>query len=121
MATGERGRNVWLAAPLLTLSAAGVVELVDRFVVRVPNRAVVALFATACGAYLGGVRGGLASSLAAVLYVAWTLSEPGAVFRYTPENAVRLAVLLAATPATAPGGRGRNVLLCPAEARGLPL
>lgn len=87
--------------PLLTLAAAGVVELVERFLVHVPNLGVVVLVAAAYAAYLGGFRAGLASSLVAVLYSAWTLSEPGAVFHYAPESAVRLAVLLAATPGTA--------------------
>ncbi|MFN3285534.1 MAG: hypothetical protein ACK45F_04570 [bacterium] len=56
---------MWLTAPLLTLAAAGVVELVDRFVVRIPNQGVVALFAAVYAAYFGGLRGGLASSLVA--------------------------------------------------------
>ncbi|MDR7392970.1 MAG: PAS domain S-box protein [Armatimonadota bacterium] len=98
---GERGRNVWAAGPLLTLAAAGAVELVDRFLVHIPTPGVVVLLAAAYAAYLGGFRAGLASSLVAVLYSAWTLSEPGAVFHYAPESAVRLAVLLAATPGTA--------------------
>ncbi len=94
------GQDGPLAGPALTVLLLAL-ELLSRWVVRVPNPAVVYLLAVAYSAYAGGVGAGLVRGLLSFAYAAWFFSEPGLPFRYAPENGLRIAVLALVTPALA--------------------
>ncbi len=90
-----------LVGPLLTLAGAAGLELLRGLRLPVPEPAVLVLLFSAYSAYLGGTTSGLVSSLVAVAYAGWALSQPGTPFRYGSEDLARLAAVAVVAPATA--------------------
>ncbi len=87
--------------PLLTLAAAGVIVLLWRYVTNAPIAAPIFLWAIVLSAYYGGLYSGLASSLIAVTFAVFHLSEAGHPFTFNDVNFARLLVLAIVGPAIA--------------------
>jgi signal transduction histidine kinase len=89
------------AGPVLTLAAIAAIELIDRFVIAIPNPAVLYLTAVVFAAFYSGLLSALASAGLTLLYAAVFFSDPGHLFHYTPDNLMRVLVLAISTPAMA--------------------
>jgi PAS domain S-box-containing protein len=70
-----------------------------RYVVPIPNPAVIYLTAVVYATFSGGVSAGLVSGFVTLLYALYFFSSPGQFFHYTTENLFRVIVLALSTPA----------------------
>ncbi|HEX7601349.1 MAG TPA: PAS domain S-box protein [Polyangiaceae bacterium] len=90
-----------LLGPALVVLVAVAIELVTRFVVRIPNPPALLLIVIVFAAFHGGVRSGLASAAIAWGYFVWVFSVPSHVFRYAPDDLTRVVVWAFVAPAMA--------------------
>lgn len=90
-----------LTGPLITVATLAVMEVFRYAGVIVPNPVVIALIAVVYAAFRGGLWDGIASAAIVVAYNLYHFSEPGYLFLYKRENAVRLIIILVSVPAIA--------------------
>lgn len=92
---GGQGASTWkreLLGPVLIAVASAAIELVTRFVVRIPNPPAILLILVVFAAFHGGMRSGLVSAALAWGYFTLAFSDPGAPFRYGPDNLKRVVL-----------------------------
>jgi diguanylate cyclase (GGDEF)-like protein len=90
-----------IIGPAITLAAAIVILLLDRYLIGVPSPGAIFFLFVAVSAYLGGVMSGLVSAAISFGAAGLHLSLPGAPLYFTPENFQRLLALSVCTPAIA--------------------
>jgi PAS domain S-box-containing protein len=73
----------------------------SRHVVRVPNPGVFYVLTVACCGFLGGIWAAAGAAPLLCLSIAWIYSEPNDPFTYSPDNRVRLIVILLSLPTSA--------------------
>jgi PAS domain S-box-containing protein len=100
MPLARRASAYWprISGPLLTLVAAGVIELLARTPLALPNPPAVLILIVIWAAFHGGMRAGLISAAVSWLYIAYFFSIPVHVFHYTDENLRRVLVWAVTIP-----------------------
>jgi two-component system, cell cycle sensor histidine kinase and response regulator CckA len=96
----KRASVYWpqMSGPLLTLVTAGVIELLVRTPLALPNPPAVLILIVVWSAFRGGMHVGLLSAAISWLYIAYFFSIPAHVFHYTNENLRRVLVLAMTIP-----------------------
>jgi two-component system cell cycle sensor histidine kinase/response regulator CckA len=96
----ERGggwRQEALGPALLVLCIVAM-ELVARFVVRIPNPPALLVLVVVFAAFHGGLRSGLLSAAIAWAYLTWSFSIPGRRFHYSPDDLMRVVIWAVTVP-----------------------
>lgn len=100
--TDRRARRVRIAheirGPLVTLLVLILFDIFNHLAIRIPNPAPIYLTAVVYAAFVGGLRPGLISAGLTMLYAAYFFSTPHTLFQYTPDNALRVLILVITTP-----------------------
>ncbi len=94
-------RHRLVLGPVLTLLILLAIESANRWLVAIPNPAVIYFTAVVFAAFHGGILPGLVSAAITLIYAAFFFSTPGAPFTFTPDNFARMMVLVISTPAVA--------------------
>src|SRR5215216_5351931 len=81
-----------MSGPLLILATAGVIEMLERTPLALPNPPAILILIVVWIAFRGGMRSGLLSAVVSWLYIAYFFSMPAHVFHYTDENLRRVLV-----------------------------
>lgn len=94
-------RDVWVGLAL-TAGAAAVIEVAVRTgVLRIPNPVTLCLIPVIFSGFRFGMRVGLTCAAFAMMYGLYFLSEPGDLFSYVGDNAVKLVAFMIAAPSLA--------------------
>jgi two-component system, cell cycle sensor histidine kinase and response regulator CckA len=105
------GQRALQAGPALTLVLALVIAALAASPFAVPAPALFLLITVTYAAALGGWKAGLASSLMALLYLGWLLTDSGRAAQYQPLNRTFLTVGGVALPMAVLAGAGLHRLL----------
>jgi|GEM_PF-1494526 len=97
---GDGWRHETLGLVLLVLGIVAI-ELVARFVVRIPNPPALLVLVVVFAAFHGGLRSGLLSAAIACAYFTWSFSIPGRRFHYSPDDLMRVVIWGVTVPLTA--------------------
>ena len=84
---------------LTTLLTVGAILATDRYLVPVPNPAVIFFIPIVYATYLSGMPSGFASAAISLIYAAAHFSVPGEFLNFRSDNLARMVVLVFATPA----------------------
>lgn len=87
-----------LAGAAAVASVVILIDLTNRYMVRIPNPPIIYLLAVVYMSYRSGVSGGLAGAAVSLAYATQFFSLPNQPFQYSPDNLGRLLVLFAVTP-----------------------
>jgi len=88
-----------ILGPALTIAAIAAIELVHLLFFTIPNPAVLYLTAVIFATYCWGMASGLIAGAITLVYAAAFFSGPAGFFHYSPDNFLRMGVLLVSTPA----------------------
>ena len=97
---GDGWRHEALGPALLVLGIVAI-ELVARFLVRIPNPPALLVLVVVFAAFHGGLRSGLLSAAIAWAYFTWSFSIPGRRFHYAPDDMMRVVIWGVTVPLTA--------------------
>ncbi len=97
----SEGGNGWrheALGPALLVLGIVAIELVARFVVRIPNPPALLVLVVVFAAFHGGLRSGLLSAAIAWAYFTWSFSIPGRPFHYAPDDLMRVVIWAVTVP-----------------------
>jgi PAS domain S-box-containing protein len=102
---GEEGtKRAWkreARGPTVVLAAILAIELMTRFVVRIPNPPAILVLLVVFAAFHAGLRASLVSAGLAWAYLTWAFSVPGQPFHYAPDDLTRVVIWGVTLPALA--------------------
>jgi signal transduction histidine kinase len=87
--------------PAVTFSVVAAIEATNLLLFTIPNPAILYITAVVFAAYNWGLVSGLLSAALTLLYAAIFFSDHGHLFHYSPDNFMRVLVLVLSTPAMA--------------------
>jgi PAS domain S-box-containing protein len=86
------------SGPLVVAVVLLLLELGAAFVIHLPNPNGVFLVAVVYAAFVGGLKPGLVGGGLTLVYVMYYFSQPGQLFSYTADDAVRVGIQFVTTP-----------------------